>query len=309
MEQLTVGCVVNRFAAADAATRREMIDRADAVGLDHLGFGDHVSFRTGAGADGLLAAAGVLSVSDRLSSNTGVYLLPLRHPVVVARQLADLAVMAPGRFVFGVGIGGEDPHEIQSCGVDPSSRGRRMDEALHIVRELLTGAAVDYDGQHFALRGVQIAPAPAAAVPIIVGGRSDAAIHRAGRFGDGWFGIWVSPQRFGSALEAMSEAAAAIGRPTPELNALNVWCGVGSKKEDARAHVSAAMQHYYGIPYDRFERWSPAGTPDEIAAFLVPYVAAGCTLFNLIVSGRDSDHEIEAGAQIRATLLEMAAAA
>lgn len=103
--------------------------------------------------------------------------------------------------------------------------------------------------------------------------------------------------------------AAAIGRPTPELNALDVWCGVGSRKEDARAHVSAAMQHYYGIPYDRFERWSPAGTPDEIAAFLVPYVAAGCTLFNLIVSGRDAHHEIEAGAQIRATLLEMAAAA
>lgn len=82
---------------------------ADHAGLDHVGFGDHVSFHTGAGSDGLLAAASARAVSDHLSANTAVSLLPVRHPVPVARQLADIAALAPGRFVFGVGIGGEDP--------------------------------------------------------------------------------------------------------------------------------------------------------------------------------------------------------
>jgi alkanesulfonate monooxygenase SsuD/methylene tetrahydromethanopterin reductase-like flavin-dependent oxidoreductase (luciferase family) len=65
-----------------------------------------------------------------------LYLLPLRHPVLVARQLASIAELAPGRLTFGVGIGGEDPHELEICGVDPRTRGRRMDESLEILREL-----------------------------------------------------------------------------------------------------------------------------------------------------------------------------
>ena len=113
--------------------------------------GDHVSFVVGAGFDGLLGAAGILSVAERMSANTAVYLLPLRHPVTVARQLADIAALAPGRFVFGVGIGGEDPHEVEICGVDPRTRGRRMDEALQIVRQLLTGATGRLRGAHFTL--------------------------------------------------------------------------------------------------------------------------------------------------------------
>jgi alkanesulfonate monooxygenase SsuD/methylene tetrahydromethanopterin reductase-like flavin-dependent oxidoreductase (luciferase family) len=129
----------------------------------------------------------VLSTADRLRTNTAVYRLPLRHPVLVARQLADVAGLAPGRLVFGVGIGGEDAHELEICGVDPRTRGRRMDESLTLVRELLTGKAVDAEGKFFAFRQAQIVPAPAEPVPIVVGGRSDAAIDRAGRFGDGWF--------------------------------------------------------------------------------------------------------------------------
>lgn len=280
---------------------------ADEAGLDHLGFGDHVSFHTGAGSDGLLAAASALATSDRLSANTAVYLLPLRHPVPVARQLADIAALAPGRFVFGVGIGGEDPHELEVCGVDPKTRGRRMDEALAIVRELLSGAAVDFEGEHFVLDGAQIAPPPAEPIPLVVGGRSDAAIRRAGRLGDGWIGIWVSPDRYRESLVAMEEAAAEAGRGTSQtLNALNVWCGVGDDRDEARSYVGEAMQEFYGIPYERFERWSPAGTAHEIADFLGPYVDAGCTLFNLILNGRDAEHEIDAAATVRDRLREIA---
>lgn len=299
-----IGYLSIRLPGADSARRRAMVQRADDVGLDHVSVGDHVSFFVGAGFDGLLGASSILGASDRLRSNTGVYLLPLRHPVVVARQLADLAGLAPGRFRFGVGLGGEDPHELEICGVDPRTRGRRMDECLEVVRALLTGAPVDYEGAFFSLSGALIAPAPTEPVPIIVGGRSDAAIRRAGRLGDGWFGIWVSAARYGAAVAQMEAAADEVGRGGRDrTNALNVWCGIGTSQEAARRHVAAGMEAFYQLPYERFEKWSPAGEPAQIAEFLAAYLDAGCSVVNLILQGESAEAEIDGAAEIRDHLL------
>jgi alkanesulfonate monooxygenase SsuD/methylene tetrahydromethanopterin reductase-like flavin-dependent oxidoreductase (luciferase family) len=300
-----VGYLPTRLGSVPTAERRGIIGLAEDAGLDHVAVGDHVSFFVGAGADGLLGATGVLATSDRLGSNTGVYLLPLRHPVVVARQLADLDGLAPGRFLFGVGIGGEDRHEIAICGVDPATRGRRMDECLTIVRGLLTGEPIDFDGEFFTLEQAQILPAPSEPIPIVVGGRSGAAVERAGRLGDGWFGIWVSATRYAQAAEQMTAAAAAAGRTVGRwVNALNVWCGVGRRAQDARRHVAAGMEAFYQLPYERFERWSPFGTPQQIATFLAPYLDAGCSVFNLVVQGDDVEAEIAAAREIRDLLLD-----
>src|SRR6478735_521190 len=118
---------------------RSALDKIEAAGIDHVGIGDHISFYVGFGYDGLLRAAMILGASRRLRVVIGVYLLPLRHPLPVARQLADIADLAPGRLTFGVGVGGEDPHELEICGVDPRTRGRRMDESLEILRGLGEG--------------------------------------------------------------------------------------------------------------------------------------------------------------------------
>ena len=168
--------------------------RSRTAGIDHVCCGDHVSFFAGSGFDGLVQATALAMLHPTLPVYIGVYLLPLRHPVLVARQLADIARLAPGRLIFGVGIGGEDRHEVSVCGVDPATRGQRMNECLAIVRQLLTGKAVTFHGAFFDLDEAVIAPAPAEPIPIIIGGRSDAAIRRAGRLGDGWLGIWNSPR-------------------------------------------------------------------------------------------------------------------
>ena len=292
------------LATQGAAGLRRAVRLAEDAGIDHLAVGDHVTFYTGAGFDGLVAAGTVLAVSERLDTNTGVYLLPLRHPVLVARQLADLALLAPGRLLFGVGVGGEDPHEVSSCGVDPKTRGRRMDECMRIVRDLLRGEAVNHQSEFFDLDAALITPTPTEPIPIVVGGRSDAAISRAGRLGDGWFGVWVSPGRFAQAVAQMEEAAAAVDRDAPRWrNVLNVWCGVGKDGGEARSFLAPAMEAFYQLPYERFEKWSPAGTSEEIADFLVPYVEAGCSTFNLIINGTSVDAEIAATAEIRERVL------
>ena len=304
MSATGVAYLSGRLTGAPAAELRRAASRAEEAGLDGLGVGDHVSFYVGAGADGLVNAMAILAASDRLSAVVGVYLLPLRHPVLVARQVADIARFAPGRLVLGVGVGGEDPHELEICGVDPRTRGRRMDACLDVLRALLAGDTVDHSDEFFDLRGASITPAPAEPVPILVGGRSDAAIRRAGQRGDGWYGIWVSPTRYAHVVSQMRDHADDAGRPVVDWhNALNVWCGVGETTDEARGYVAPAMEGFYQLPYERFEKWSPAGTPEQIATFLAPYVEAGCHTFNVIACGASLDAELAAVGEIRARLI------
>ena len=265
--------------------------------------GDHVSFLRGEGADGLIQAAGSLSMSPGLSVYVAVYQLVLRHPVLVARQLADVAAMAPGKLVLGIGLGGEDRHEAEVCGVDPATRGRRTDESLIVLSGLMRGESVTFAGREIQVSDAVIRPTPATPVPITVGGRSDAALARAARAGDGWIGIWLSARRFAEAVQTVEELAASSGRDrTGWAHALNVWCGLDTKHEAAQRNVARGMQGAYGLPYDSFARWSPAGTPADVAEFLDPYVAAGCTTFNLIPCGEDSDETIAMAAEVRALL-------
>jgi len=286
-----------------ADTARAFLARAEHEGIDHICCGDHVSFFGGQGFDGLVQATALAMLHPTLRVHTGVYLLPLRHPVLVARQLADLGQIAPGRLVFGVGIGGEDRHEVAICGVDPATRGQRMNECLAIVRQLLTGKPVTYHGRFFDVDDAVIAPAPADPVPIIVGGRSDAAIRRAGRLGDGWLGIWNSARRFAAAVEMAAEEAARAGRPDPpRRHAMQVWCGLADSRRAARACLAPAMEAFYQLPFERFERYCPYGTPDDVAEFLAPYAAAGCAEFNLIPQSPDPDQAIAGAAAVKRLL-------
>ena len=289
------------LARGQEAARAFLAGISDA-GIDHVCCGDHVSF-AGAGFDGLVQATALAMLHPTLPIHTGVYLLPLRHPVLVARQLADIDRIAPGRLIFGVGVGGEDRHEVSICGVDPATRGLRMNECLTIVRQLLTGKAVTFHGTFFDLDEAVISPAPAEPIPIIVGGRSDAAVRRAGRLGDGWLGIWASSRRFAAAVELAADEAARAGRAgPPSRHAMQVWCGLAGTKEAARACLAPAMEAFYQLPFERFERYCPYGTPDDVAEFLAPYATAGCREFNLIPQAPDHDYAIAGTAAVKTAL-------
>lgn len=286
-----------------SAAARAYLARIGDAGIDHVCCGDHVSFG-GVGFDGLVQATALSVLHPSLPVHTGVYLLPLRHPVLVARQLADIDRLAPGRLIFGVGVGGEDRHEVAVCEVDPATRGTRMDESLTVLRQLLTGAPTTFHGAHFHVNEAVVGPAPSGPLRIIVGGRSDAAIRRAGRHGDGWLGIWNSPRRFGEAAKIASDAAENAGRNDwPARHAMQVWCGFGDSKQEARAALAPAMQAFYRIPFESFERYCPYGTPEDVAEFLAPYVAAGCAEFNLIPQSADDESSIDAVAEVKKLLV------
>ena len=287
----------------DPERLRATLAKVADAGVDHLCVGDHVSFFVGAGSDGLIRATSLLTAQGALPVYVALYLLPLRHPVTVARQLSTIAQLAPGRLTLGVGVGGEDRHEIEICGVDPKTRGRRMEESLQILRSLGDGTPVTFDGEHFALSDALILPAASPWMPLIVGGRSDAAVSRAARLGDGWLGIWVSTRRYGEVRDDIARQAAGVGRdPSGFEHALNVWCGFGPTRESARELLATQMQHFYQMPFEPFERYSPFGTPEDVAEFLRPYIDAGCSAFNVIPCARDDAAAIAAVGELRSLL-------
>lgn len=282
--------------------RARLLDRVAELGLDHVAVGDHVSFHGGSGSDGLISAAALLATRSDVDVLLGVYLLALRHPLLAARQLVDLEVLAPGHLVLGVGVGGEDRSEVSNSGVDPGTRGRRLDESLTIVRALLRGETVTHDGEFFTLRDARVLPAPGREIPVVIGGRGPAAVRRAATLGDGWLGIFCSARRFARTRLEVLEAASDRPRSRPPWFGLTVWCGLDDDERMARELLAERLTTTYRIPFSAFEHLAPAGRPDQVAEWLLPYVEAGAVSLTLLPVGRDPEAVLGHAATIRSLL-------
>ena len=119
---------------------------------------------------------------------TGVFILPLRHPIMVARSVVTLDRMSGGRVVLGIGVGWM-PEEFEIVGASFTDRGRRADEMIELMRRLWTEETVEFHGEFFDIPPVKFQPKPVdkrRGIPIVVGGTSPGALRRAGRLGDGW---------------------------------------------------------------------------------------------------------------------------
>ncbi len=300
-EHLRVGITAPRgFELLDADAKRGLLGSIADAGLDHLFTADHVSFHDGSGMDGIVHLAALSGMEPRLDLHVGVFLLALRHPMVAARQITTLATAAPGRLTVGIGVGGEDRHEFEVCDVDPRTRGRRTDVAVDVVRRLLDGETVDGDGEFYQFTEGRIRPIPRERVPFLVGGRSNAALERAARYGDGWLAAWCSARRFAEGIERVHEHGAERG--VDWSHGLQLWVGVGSDPADGRANVADIMGRFYNMPFEPFERYTPVGNAEQIAEFLAPYVEAGAMTLNLHPCGPDPAQEIETIAQVKRLL-------
>jgi probable F420-dependent oxidoreductase len=155
------------------------------------------------------------AVTTHLRFVTFVVKLPVRNPVLVAKQATSTAVLTGNRLVLGVGTSPwREDYEV--LGVPWADRGRRMDEELAIIRGLSAGGYFEYHGEVFDLPPVKIAPVPTEPIPILIGGHSGAALRRAARVGDGWLhggGDPVDLPGLLARLAGLRKAEGAAGRP------------------------------------------------------------------------------------------------
>jgi probable F420-dependent oxidoreductase len=136
--------------------------------------------------DPLVALSACAAATTRLRLATGIFILPLRHPLITARMTATLQDVAAGRFLLGVGSGWLR-EEFESLDVPFDERGGRMDEAIAILREAWSAKPFSHTNAHYSFGTVQMAPEPVD-VPLILGGNTERALRRAAAAGDGWFG-------------------------------------------------------------------------------------------------------------------------
>lgn len=179
---------------------------------------------------------------------TFVYLLAIRHPFVAARTFATVDVLSGGRVEVGVGAGWLR-HEWTAAGLDPATRGSRLDEAIDVCRRLWTEPEVAHDGRHWRWDAVAFEPKPVQPrLAILVGGESPAALRRAARSGDGWIGMDHGPGDAARWVERLRAEEAAVSRTAP----CTVTIG-GSVVSDAdvAAYESAGVDRLVVAPWRR----------------------------------------------------------
>jgi probable F420-dependent oxidoreductase len=191
------------------------------------------------------------AVTSRLRFTTFVLKLPVRDPVLTAKQATSVAVLTGGRLVLGVGVSPwREDYEV--LGIPWAGRGRRMDEEIAILRGLAAGGYFEYHGEVFDLPPVKIAPVPAEPIPVLIGGHSDAALRRAARAGDGWMHGGGDP----ADLPGLLDKLARFRREE------------GTEDRPFEIHVISADAY---AP-DGVRRLEEAGVTDLIVGFRWPYV-------------------------------------
>jgi probable F420-dependent oxidoreductase len=142
--------------------------------------------------EALMTLAFAASVTDRIGLGTGVLVLPQRQAALVARQVATLDTLSGGRVRLGVGVGWQ-ASEYDALGEDFTNRGRRLDEAVALLRRYWADERIDFDGRHHRAEAMALEPKPpqGAAIPVWIGGAVPQTLERVGRYGDGWMGQFV----------------------------------------------------------------------------------------------------------------------
>jgi probable F420-dependent oxidoreductase len=197
----------------------------------------------------LIPALGAVTTTLRFV--TFVVKLPIRHPVMVAKQAASVAVLTDNRFLFGVGTS-PWPEDYELLDVPWERRGKRMNEAIDVIRGLTAGGFFEYHGEVFDVPAVKMSPAPSRPVPILIGGHGEAALRRAAVMGDGWMHGGGDPADLPGLLARLAELRAEAGRT------------------DAPFETHVISMDAFSV--DGVRRLEEQGVTDVIVGFRWPYV-------------------------------------
>jgi len=289
MREVRVGV---QLAPRDPEALRALAARVEALGFDSLWVGDHIQFHD-ARLESLAVLSHLAAVTERVRLGTCVYLLALRQPTIAAKTVATLDVLSGGRVVFGVGVGGEFPKEFEACGVPHAERGRRVDEAIEVCRLLWTRSPASFEGPFTRFADVALEPKPVqpGGPPVWIGGRSDHALRRAARLGDGWVSYLVTPERFRTSLEKIQTFADEAGRrvePGRDFEPAHLaFSVIDDDWERARAAAVRQLTRQYNQPFDELvPKYCVLGPPARCVETLERFVEAGArTLVLAFVAG------------------------
>jgi alkanesulfonate monooxygenase SsuD/methylene tetrahydromethanopterin reductase-like flavin-dependent oxidoreductase (luciferase family) len=206
--------------------------------------------------------------------------LPLRHPVITAKTFATLDYLAPGRVICAVGLG-SNPKEFGALGMTIEHRAGKLDEGMVLMRKLWSESHVTFTGKYYQVEDITIEPKPARGhIDLWVGGRTDFALKRVARLGDGWFASRVTPQQFQEGRQKIAEFAAHYGRGDADIEAgAIVFCNVADNSQEAHAMADRFCQ---SMPdREHVQQFWPIGSPQECCDKIAHYVDAGLTKFVL----------------------------
>ena len=195
------------------------------------------------------------AVTETLRFTTFVVKLPIRHPVLVAKQAATVAVMTDNRFGFGVGLS-PWPEDYEICGVPWERRGKRMDEMIEIIKGLTAGGYHEHHGEIFDIPSIKICPVPTEPLPVLIGGHADVALRRAARLCDGWMHAGSEPERLPAMIERLHELRREYGREDEPFEihviSLDGYSADGCKRleELGVTDVIVGFRDAYQVPQD-----------------------------------------------------------
>jgi probable F420-dependent oxidoreductase len=264
----------------------EQLAAVEQHGFDIMTTGEHIIFFRPI-LDIVTVLAYAAAVTTRIKLVPSTLILPLRHPTIMAKELISLDILSKGRLIASVGIGGDYPREFHACGISMKERGVRANEGIEIMRKYWSGERFDYDGKIFQLEDVDMLPGPyqPGGPPLWVCGRSDPAMKRAAKYGDGWQPYMYTADLLAESVDKIKGFADDIGRELPDDFAFTtfMYISMHDDVEEARNRAIEQLTFRFNLPFEKIvDKYCAYGPPDRIIETLAPYVKAGAN--HLIVA-------------------------
>ena len=247
---------IGRKAGPDAIRRAAL--QAEALGFADVWVSEHIILPKAAPYppspafyEPILTLTWAAAVTNRVGLGTSVIVLPMHHPVPMAKQIATLQCLSGGRVIFGIGVGWLEA-EFAALGAPFRERGRRMDESIALMRALWSQDPVSFETRAVPaeIADMRMQPPPSHTIPIWVGGSSEPALARAVRLCDGWHGTRLTPDKAAPIVERLRRE-----RPEPgfAISLRTGWDGkdAGELRDQPAAFSSAGVGHVLAEPADR----------------------------------------------------------
>ena len=269
------------FPKADPQMLWKYVDAAEALDVDSIWLSDRIVSSV-TSMEPIVALSFIAARTTKLKFGTSVLALPLRNPTVLAKEIATLDFLSGGRTLPAVGLGTEDEREFEACGTVRSQRAGRTDEAIKVMKRLWSEDNVTHHGKYFTLNDVTIEPKPVQRdlPPLWVGGRTEPALRRVARVGDGWLVSQATPSEVGEGIRRIKELLTEYDRDgeieEDHYGVLFSFCFAADASQARKMAEPYMLRRRTDVDYDEF---SVFGTPEDVAGLIDRYIENGATKF------------------------------